>query len=79
MSIFPAGNRKSWRGRGGVFLFVPTTTQVRLKWNTQRRLDECCQNVLAVSLHDVTKESRDNVSRVCNNEVLLLCLRNITN
>ena len=79
MSIFPAGNRKSWRGRGSVFLFVPTTSQVRLKWNTQRRLDGCCQNVLAVSLQDVIKESCDNVLRVCKTDVPLVCLHDITN
>ena len=35
----PPGIKTSWRRRSDVSLYVPVTSQVRLKWNTQRRLD----------------------------------------
>lgn len=34
----PPGKRTSWRRRGDIFLSVPTTSQVRLKCNTQRHI-----------------------------------------
>ena len=37
--IGPPGIKTSWRRRSDVSLYVPVTSQVRLKWNTQRRLD----------------------------------------
>ena len=35
---FPPGNETSWRRRNDVSLYVPATSQLRLKWNTQQRL-----------------------------------------
>ena len=37
--IGPPGIKTSWRRRSDVSLYVPATSKVRLKWNTQRRLD----------------------------------------
>ena len=37
-SCYPPGNKTSWRRRNDVSLYVPVTSQVRLKWNTQWRL-----------------------------------------
>ena len=34
----PTGNKTSWRCRNDVSLYVPATSHVSLKWNTQRRL-----------------------------------------
>ena len=36
--IYTPGNKKSWQRRNDVSLYVPTTSQVRLEWNTQWRL-----------------------------------------
>ena len=37
---FPPSNKTSWWRRNDVSLYVPSTSQVLHKWNTQRRLDE---------------------------------------
>ena len=38
-SMVPSGIKTSWRRRNDVSLYVPATSQVRLKWNSQWRLD----------------------------------------
>ena len=38
LSINPPGKETSWRRCGGIFWYVPMTSQERLKWNTQWRL-----------------------------------------
>ena len=39
LASYPPGIKTSWRRCSDVSLYVPVTSQVRLKWNTQRRLD----------------------------------------
>ena len=38
LNLNPPGNKTLWWRRNGVSLYVPATSQVRIKWKTQRRL-----------------------------------------
>ena len=77
----PPGNKVSWRCRNDVYLYVPATSQVRLKWNIQRCLDGTSpsQDVSVVRLRDVLLERRDDVSRGPNNNVLSVRLHGLSN
>ena len=71
----PPGIKTSWRRRSDVSLYVSATSQVRLKWNTQWRLDgtsarrpsgtspwRLIWNVITTSQKDVTTTPHHYVS-----------------
>ena len=75
----PPGIKTLWRRRNDVSLYVPATSQVRLKWNTQRRLDGTSPRLSVVRLHDVLLERHNDVSKERNNDAPLLRLHDVSN
>ena len=63
---YPTCKRTSWQRRSDVFLSVSTTSQVRLKWNTQRRLGGTSPRsqwyVSTTSLRNIVTTSQEYVT-----------------
>ena len=74
----PPGNKTSWLCRNNVSLYVPATSQVRLKWNTQLRLDGTSLRGLSGTppWHLIGTSWR--LSRGCNNNVSSVCLHDVS-
>ena len=67
------------RRRSDVSLYVPVTSQVHLKWNIQRSLDERREDVSMVRLYDVLLERHNDVSKGRNNDAPSLRLHDVSN
>ena len=76
---YPPGNKTSWRLCDDACLYLPATSQVRLKWNTLRRLNGRRQVASVVRLHDVLLECRGDLSRGRNNDVSSERLHDVLN
>ena len=80
-SNIPPDNETSWRRRNGVSLYVPTTSQVRLKWNTQRRLSGTSPRRLSGTssrrLKQVSNETPNDVSVVRHQDVSVVRIHHV--
>ena len=78
-SHYPPGNKASWRRSNEVSLYVPVTSQVRLRWNTQQHLSGTRQDISVVRLHDVLLVCHGDVSRERNDDVPSVRLHDVSN
>ena len=60
-------------------LYVPATSQVRLKWGPNEVSMERRQDVYVVHVHDALLERRNDVSRRRNNDASLVRLHEVSN